>query len=233
MSEGMVLAIIIGISLLIVSIAFEKKPTRVVLGMFKTSAYHEAGHAVIAIYLGIRCHNILLNLDANDNKINKNITPLGYASVESRFEKEMNFIFDFVRSVNLNTHLLPYSEELINYAKKSLLIHLAGEITLKEILDMPHEQMYIISNRVAQNGEDLHRAESTLDYLQKMDHNITMNQAMDEVSKIINDHKEVRAAIHFLADALMKNPGNLIFENEILYNLKICNFFDVYKKEMQ
>ena len=233
MSDSSLVGMMIGFTILIIAFAFEKKQTRVELGMFKTTAYHEAGHAVIAIYLGIRCYNILLNLDANDNKINKNIIPLGYASVESRFKKEMKFIYDFIRGVNLNIHLLPYSEELLDYAKKSLLIHLAGEITLKEILEMPHEQMYIISNRIAPNGDDLHRSESLVDYLQKMEYLITMESAMDEVSKIINDHKEVRAAIHFLADILMKNPGRHILENEIIDNLKMCNFFDVYKKELQ
>ncbi len=233
MNEGLVWGIIIGVVLTIIDQVTKKPNTREIEGLFKTTAYHEAGHAVIAIYLGLRCTSILLNIDKDGKKIHNHLNFLGAAFIETKFQKEMDFIVNYARGITFNIDKLPYSKELVMYARNKLLIDYAGEITLRAIFNMPLEQMLIIDNRIAERGEDLHSAQGIIDYLNKVNHPITQTEAANEVAAIINDNKEVRAAIHFLADVLMKNPGVKIPENEIIQNLKSCNFFDVYKKEMQ
>jgi hypothetical protein len=226
--------ILLGIILIIIQFTIDRnKRQRNIFhkyGFRKLVAYHEAGHAVIGIFHGVRCTALCLNVTDEGQQINPQLNFLGAALTNmGEFHDSTEQIKKSI-SQNINFDNLPSDERTISFVKRYLAILYAGDIVLHKFFNVPKNELKVIDNRFSENGEDLQSIQIIREYLMKVGHSVTPHQAMTEVENIIDSHKEVRAAIHFLADTLLKNGDGIIREQEIIANLKMVNFFEVFKQ---
>lgn len=198
---------------------------------YKFVAYHEAAHAVMALYNGMRCLEVKLNTDEKNQIIDIRVDSGGYAAIDvGKFAKDFELI-KISTMITLNFHELPQSEETINFAKRQLQILYAGDIVLHVLFDIKYKNLLLNQNTKLVFGEDKHLIENIHDYLEKMGFPVSKDEAVQEVMDVIEKNKEVKAAIHFLANTMLKNPGVRISETQILEDLKMSNFFNLYLKE--
>jgi len=190
-------------------------PTREKIGEFKCTAYHEAGHAIMAVYLGIPCKEVFLNLNEKNETIIKMVDYWGYASIHQQ-NPDLDFIKKYSMMINLNSHELPVSDELIIAAQKELQIYYAGEIAVRELLGIPEHEIQVLDNRISVWGEDLFVIQNLLDYLKKSGSDIDEKEVMESESRIFNEQPAIQSAIHQLSDILMENPGVKIQEHVII-----------------
>lgn len=193
----------------------------------KHVAFHEAAHAIMGIHCGFRCKGVILNVTAGKPEI---IRP-EYADIHGTalidtapFHNE----FDLIKNsmiINLNRDALPRDEGTIQFAKKQLLILYAGDLIVQKVFNVPNYYLGTNSKGYTQQGEDLNVIQNIHDYLEKVDQAWPPEEAKQAVHDIYDQYKEVRAAIHFLADRMLKNPGVMISEVEIIEDLKTVNFF--------
>jgi len=193
----------------------------------KFVAYHEAGHAVLAIYLGFRCTGVILNVTKSGAQIIrhhlKGFYGVAYVDI-SNFDSQ----FALIRNstiINLNIDKLPKDEQTINFAKNYLAVIYAGDIIVKKIFNVPDSYLRTMRKGLTIFGEDLHSIENLHDYLAKVKNPLPAENVKHLVLEIFEKNKEVRAAVHFLADAMLKNPGDIITEKQIIDNLTTVNFF--------
>lgn len=195
----------------------------------KFVAYHEAAHAVIAMYHGFKCVGLLLNVTKRGAQVIRKDERYahGIAFIDSRnFANELHVISNSTL-INLNIDALPKDKETIEFAKKYLLVLYAGDLIVQEIFNVPNEYLGIMNEGFTQRGQDLHLIQNIHDYLEKTGSPVTPENAKRTVFEIYDSRKEIRAAIHFLADAMLKSPGEIISENQIIDNLRIVNFFSI------
>jgi hypothetical protein len=231
MSSGVIIAIIIGLVLGFINEGQEKeRQIWLHKEFYKYVAYHEAGHVVFALYNGFRCVEMVLNLDTNNKMVNIHVAANGHALIIlGKFDKDMELI-KMSTMINLNTDRLPQSEETINFAKRYLQVLYAGDIVMHIIFNIKFKNLLLNQNTKLVRGEDKHLIQNIHDYLEKVGQPVTVDEVVKDTIAIIENNKEIKAAIHFLADTMLKNPGIRIPESKILDDLKMSKFFDMYLK---
>jgi hypothetical protein len=132
--------------------------------------------------------------------------------------------------INLNTDRLPQSEETINFAKRYLQVLYAGDIVMHIIFNIKFKNLLLNQNTKLVRGEDKHQIQNIHDYLEKVGQPVTVDEVVKDTIAIIENNKEIKASIHFLADTMLKYPGVRIPESKIWEDLKMSKFFDLYMK---
>jgi len=189
-------------------------------------AFHEAAHAVVAIFNGFRCQGVILNVtEKGDAVIHRNLDLYGAALLNlDGFRKEYEVIKNALL-ITLNIDQLPQEPKTIDRAKKYLQVLYAGDLVLEFLFDKKNALPPGAHRDATRIDDDNAIIDNLHSYLEKVKHPVSRQEARQQVRAIFEEYKEVRAAIHFLSDAMLKQPGVLIPEEQIIANLRDVKFF--------
>jgi hypothetical protein len=98
------------------------------------------------------------------------------------------------------------------------------------IFNIKFKNLLLNQNTKLVRGEDKHQIQNIHDYLEKVGQPVTVDEVVKDTIAIIENNKEIKASIHFLADTMLKYPGVRIPESKIWEDLKMSKFFDLYMK---
>lgn len=189
-------------------------------------AFHEAAHAVVAIFNGFRCEGVLLNVTAKgDGPIHPSLDLYGAAFLKlGGFRREYEVIKNSLL-ITLNIDQLPQEPATIERAKKYLQVLYAGDMILEFLFDKKDALPPGAHRDTTRIDDDAAIIDNLHSYLEKVKHPVSRQEARQQVRAIFEEYREVRAAIHFLADAMLKQPGVLIPEETVIANLRDVKFF--------
>lgn len=196
----------------------------------KTAAYHEAGHVVVAMYLGFRCLSVVVKTTPQPGVPEQYWNAHGHAEIDITAFSER---YSVVRGRADEAAVLAWLKDPLNssFMRRWLQVAYAGEVATYLFLDVPIEMLSVSAGAV-EEGDDYSLVQLCKKFLKAAGEPMSDGMAIAEVKKMMLAHKEMRAAIHLLADYIMKNAGRPIGEAEIIGQLKLANFFNIYRNEI-